>query len=296
MRPAQGWKDYELIDCGDRQRLERWGDVVLVRPDPQAIWKKNDALALWNRAHAVYRRSDKGGGRWVYNRPVPPEWTIAWRGIKLNVTPTGFKHTGVFPEQAANWQLYLDILGAARRPVKVLNLFGYTGAATVACLMGGASVCHVDASRGMVAAAKRNVLLNGLGGADVRYIVDDAAKFVAREIRREVRYDALIMDPPSYGRGPSGEVWKLEDNIFELVRLCAGVLSDRPLFFALNSYTAGLAPSVSGYIVSRVLGSRGGRVTSDEIGLPVTDSGLCLPCGSTTVFISDEVEKDNCAI
>lgn len=290
-----GWRDYELIDCGDRQRLERWGDVVLVRPDPQAIWKKNGSLPLWREADAVYHRSDKGGGRWEYKKSVPSEWTIAWRDIKLYVTPTGFKHTGVFPEQAANWQLYLDILRGIKRPVKVLNLFGYTGAATVACLKGGASVCHVDASRGMVAYAKRNVVLNGLADAPVRYIVDDASKFVAREIRRGVRYDALIMDPPSYGRGPSGEVWKLEDGIFELVLLCAGVLCDKPLFFALNSYTTGLAPSVSGYIVSRVLGDRGGRVTSDEIGLPVTDSGLCLPCGSTTVFISDEV-KDNCAI
>ncbi len=290
MRTAADWTDYELIDASGRNRLERWGSYILVRPDPQVIWDTPRRNPLWERADAVYVRAASGGGRWEYRKKLPAEWRVDWGGkIKLYVTPTGFKHTGVFPEQAANWALYEELIQKADRPVSVLNLFGYTGAATVACLRAGASVCHVDASKGMVAAAKRNVELNGLGGARVRYIVDDCAKFVARELRRGVRYDAVIMDPPSYGRGPSGEMWRLEDNIYALVSQCRDVLSDRPLFFTVNSYTAGLAPSVTGYIVSSALGGLGGRVLCDEIGLPVTESGLSLPCGGTAMYISSEV-------
>ncbi|MEA5050138.1 MAG: class I SAM-dependent methyltransferase [Oscillospiraceae bacterium] len=292
MRIADGWTDYELIDASGGNRLERWGSYILVRPDPQIIWDTPRENPLWERADAVYMRASSGGGRWEYKKRLPDEWRIGWDGkIKLYVTPTGFKHTGVFPEQAANWSVYEKLIAAAHRPVSVLNLFGYTGAATVACLRAGASVCHVDASRGMVAAAKRNVALNGLADAPVRYIVDDCAKFVAREIRRGVRYDAVIMDPPSYGRGPSGEMWRLEDNIYALVGQCREALSERPLFFTVNSYTAGLAPSVTGYIVSSVLRGLGGSVRCDEIGLPVTQSGLALPCGGTAMFISDEVSS-----
>ncbi len=292
MRTAPGWSDYELIDATDRNRLERWGEVILVRPDPQAIWHTPKRNPLWQRADAVYHRAKDGGGRWEIRRRLPREWQIGWNGrMKLWVTPTGFKHTGVFPEQAANWALYQRVIEAAGRPVRVLNLFGYTGAATVACLLAGASVCHVDASKGMVAAAKRNAALNGLADAPVRYIVDDCAKFVAREIRRGNRYDALIMDPPSYGRGPTGEMWRLEDNIYELVSLCRGVLTDRPLFFALNAYTAGLAPSVMQYVVSAALEGLG-SVESGEIGLRVSETGLALPCGATTFLFGNGVQTD----
>ncbi|MEA4911897.1 MAG: class I SAM-dependent methyltransferase [Oscillospiraceae bacterium] len=290
MRTAQGWTDYELIDASGGNRLERWGSYILVRPDPQIVWDTPRDNPLWRRADAVYVRASSGGGRWEYKKQLPQEWRIEWDGkLKLNVTPTGFKHTGVFPEQAANWAVYEELIRKAGRPISVLNLFGYTGAATAACLRAGAGVCHVDASKGMVAAAKRNMELNGLAGARVRYIVDDCAKFVAREVRRGVRYDAVIMDPPSYGRGPSGEMWRLEDNIYALIALCRDVLSDRPLFFAVNSYTAGLSPSVTGYIVSSVLRGCAGSVHSDEIGIPVTESGLPLPCGGTALFVSNEV-------
>lgn len=289
MRSASGWQDYELIDASGKERLERWGKYYLVRPDPQAVWKTEKKNPLWEKADAVYHRSASGGGGWEYRRPLPDGWTIAWKDrMKLAVTPTGFKHTGVFPEQAANWEVYEKLIAGAGRTIKVLNLFGYTGAATVACLLAGASVCHVDASKGMVTQAKQNAELSGVGKSPARYIVDDCEKFVAREIRRGVRYDGLIMDPPSYGRGPSGEVWKMEDGIYDLVKLCAGVLSDRPLFFALNSYTTGLAPAATSYILSSVLSERyTGRVESDEIGIPVTESGLTLPCGSTAMFIGE---------
>ncbi len=285
MRAAGGWSDYELIDASEGNRLERWGNIILVRPDPQVIWSTPREDRRWNTANAVYKRSHSGGGEWEYRTKVPKEWVISWDSqIKLYVTPTGFKHTGVFPEQAANWAVYRELIKKRGGAVRVLNLFGYTGAATVACLSAGASVCHVDASKGMVACCKRNVELNGLADASVRYIVDDCAKFVARELRRGSRYDGIIMDPPSYGRGPNGEMWRLEDNIYELVTLCAGLLSDDPLFFTVNSYTAGLSPSVMNYIVSSVLRGRDGTVTSDELGIPVSSNGLCLPCGSTTMF------------
>ncbi|MEG2677702.1 MAG: class I SAM-dependent methyltransferase, partial [Oscillospiraceae bacterium] len=225
MRIAEGWSDYELIDCTDKHRLERWGDIVLVRPDPQVIWHTPQQNPMWRRADAVYHRAETGGGQWEYRRKLPNEWQISWNGsMRLYVTPTSFKHTGVFPEQAANWSIYQKLIKQADRPVSVLNLFGYTGAATVACLQAGASVCHVDASKGMVACARRNVELNNVSGDRVRYIVDDCAKFVAREARRGNFYDGIIMDPPSYGRGPSGEMWKLEDSIFELVSQCRQVL------------------------------------------------------------------------
>ncbi len=290
MREARGWSDYELIDASDGNRLERWGGYILVRPDPQVIWNTPKENPKWFKADAVYHRSKTGGGEWETRRKLPAEWQICWDGrMKLYVTPTSFKHTGVFPEQAANWAVYERLIKEADRPIRVLNLFGYTGAATVACLMAGAEVCHVDASKGMVAAAKRNTELNGLGGAKVRYIVDDCVKFVNREIRRGSLYDAVIMDPPSYGRGPSGEMWRLEDNIYSLIETCKAVLSDKPLFFTVNSYTAGLSPSVTRYITASVLKDLNGTVVCDEIGLPVTESGLALPCGNTTMFISGEV-------
>lgn len=284
MRAAQGWNDYELIDASAGRRLERWGSYTLVRPDPQVIWRTDESDRRWRNADAVYHRSEKGGGAWDFRRKLPAEWKISWNGeMQLVVTPTGFKHTGVFPEQAANWALYKELISNAGREISVLNLFGYTGAATVACLASGASVCHVDASKGMVAQAKRNVELNGLADAHIRYIVDDCAKFVQREARRGRKYDAIIMDPPSYGRGPGGELWRLEDNVFDLVCSCAEVLSDTPLFFALNSYTTGLAPTAAGCVVAEALRGFGAKVKSDEIGLPITNTDMVLPCGATSI-------------
>ena len=284
MRAAEGWRDYELIDASAGRRLERWGEHTLVRPDPQVIWRTDEADHRWNGADAVYTRSETGGGAWDFRRPLPREWTISWLGgLELYVTPTGFKHTGVFPEQAANWSVYERLIKGAGRPVSVLNLFGYTGAATAACLAAGASVCHVDASKGMVAQARRNVQLNGLADAPVRYIVDDCEKFVQREARRGRVYDAIIMDPPSYGRGPSGEIWHMEQGIFDLVRSCRAVLGGRPLFFALNSYTTGLAPTAAGNVVAAALGGLGARVDSDEVGIKISSSGLVLPCGATSI-------------
>ncbi len=289
MRAAADWKDYQLLDATCKQRLERWGKYILVRPDPQVIWRSERRSPLWDRADAVYHRSSSGGGSWEYRRKLPPEWEITWGdSMRLAVTPTGFKHTGVFPEQAANWVLYKKLIAKAGRPVRVLNLFGYTGAATVACLSAGASVCHVDASKGMVGQAKRNVALSGLADRQVRYIVDDCAKFVAREIRRGVRYDGVIMDPPSYGRGPSGEVWKMEDSIYDFVMLVRGAMSEQPLFCAVNSYTTGLAPSAMSYLLSEAFSGLPGEVQCDEIGIPVASTGGVLPCGSTAIYIDEE--------
>ena len=285
MRAAEGWKDYELIDASSGNRLERWGSYLLVRPDPQVIWKTEKRDHRWRSADAVYHRSSSGGGSWEYRNTLPDEWSVEWNGLKLIVTPTNFKHTGVFPEQAANWKIYEDLISRAGRDIRVLNLFGYTGAATLACLRAGAFVCHVDASKGMVAQAKRNSALNGLSDRPCRWIVDDCMKFVLREARRGNRYDAIIMDPPSYGRGPSGEIWKYEDDISELVNACTGILSDDPLFFALNSYTTGISPSASGYLLSCAMSRYPGRVTADEIGLTVTGTGFVLPCGSTSIYI-----------
>ena len=284
MWTADKWRDYELIDSSDGERLERWGSYTLIRPDPQVIWKDAKKSKLWQSADASYHRSSKGGGSWEKNH-LPDEWQIGYEnlGLRFTLRPMGFKHTGLFPEQAVNWDWFSQLIKNSGRKIKLLNLFGYTGGATVAAAKAGASVCHVDAAKGMVAQAKENAALSGLADAPIRYIVDDCKKFVEREIRRGNRYDAIIMDPPSYGRGPNGEVWKLEDNIDQLVNLTAGVLSDDPLFFLINSYTTGLSPSAMGYILALRMKSRyGGKIESDEIGLPVTSSGAVLPCGSSS--------------
>lgn len=287
MRAADNWKDYELIDATDGNRLERWGKTILVRPDPQVIWKTGESSPLWKSANAVYHRSASGGGQWEYRRRMPEKWQITYGDICMVVSPTGFKHTGVFPEQAVNWDAYARLIAAAERPIRVLNLFGYTGGATLACAAAGASVCHVDASKGMVAWGRENAAASGLADKPVRWIVDDCAKFVAREIRRGVRYDGIIMDPPSYGRGPGGEVWKLENELYPLVDLCAQALSDTPLFFLINGYTTGFSASVLGNIARRCLVARyGGKVEADELCLTVTTGGV-LPCGTTARWLPD---------
>lgn len=291
MRATRDWKDYEMIDTSGGEKLERWGDAVLIRPDPQVIWDGVRKSPLWNKADARYLRSNKGGGEWEYLRRLPQSWTISYKELSFHIRPTGFKHTGLFPEQAVNWDYFMKLIRAAGRPVKVLNLFAYTGGATLACAAAGAEVCHVDASKGMVQWARDNAGLSGLADKPVRWIVDDCEKFVQREIRRGNRYDAVIMDPPSYGRGPSGEIWKLEEKIHPLVELCTGVLSDTPLFFALNSYTTGLSPSVMEYLLGITVAQKfGGQVSADEIGLPVTESGYILPCGSTALWTAGPAE------
>ena len=278
---ADNWKDYTVVDTSDGEKLEFWGKYSLIRPDPQVIWKTEKKNPLWRRADASYKRSKSGGGSWSENR-LPEMWTISYKDLKFQIKPMGFKHTGLFPEQAANWDWFSDLIAKAGRPVSVLNLFAYTGGATVAAAKAGATVCHVDASRGMVAAAKENAALSGLADAPIRYIVDDCKKFIEREIRRGRKYDAIIMDPPSYGRGPTGEVWKIEECIDDFVALCANVLSDEPLFFLLNSYTTGLSASTMKYITdTRLLKGREGFSVADELGLPVRESGLALPCGSS---------------
>ena len=284
---ADQWKDYELLDCGDGEKLERWNRQILVRPDPQAIWEAPRRNSAWNHPDARYLRSNTGGGHWE-RKKLPEQWQVRYKELTFNVKPMNFKHTGLFPEQAVNWDFAMDQIRRAGRPIRVLNLFAYTGAATIACAAAGASVCHVDAAKGMVAWAKDNARASHLEDAPIRWIVDDCAKFVEREIRRGKRYDAIIMDPPSYGRGPSGEVWKLEQNLFPFVKLCAGVLSDDPLFIVLNSYTTGLAPSVLGYILNLLVGEKyGGRTECAELGLPVTETGMALPCGATGRWIAD---------
>ena len=291
MRAAGNWQDYELIDATGGNRLERWGDALLVRPDPQVVWKNERTSPLWAKADAVYHRSDKGGGRWEYRRRLPEKWQIGWDNLRLVVSPTGFKHTGVFPEQAVNWAFYKKIIAAAGRPIRVLNLFGYTGGATLACAAAGASVCHVDASKGIVAWARENAAESRLADKPIRWIVDDCSKFVAREVRRGSRYDAIIMDPPSYGRGPGGEVWKLEDCIYDLIAQCAGVLSGAPLFVAVNSYTTGLSPAVMEYILKTLLCPvYGGETSCDEIGLPVSSTGGVVPCGATALWLANGVQ------
>ncbi len=284
MRTAE-WKDYELIDTSSGERLERWGDVLLIRPDPQIIWNTEKKDPRWRKAHARYYRSNKGGGYWEAYQKMPDVWPVGWRELTFRLKPMGFKHTGLFPEQAVNWAFAMERIRQADRPVKVLNLFGYTGAATLACLWAGASVTHVDASKGMVQWARENAVASGLSDRPVRWLVDDCVKFVQREQRRGNTYDAIIMDPPSYGRGPGGEVWKLEEQLDGLLRLCLSVLSDKPLFLVLNSYTTGLSPAVMEYLLTVLVKARwGGRVTADEIGLPVTDAGLVLPCGNTAIW------------
>jgi 23S rRNA (cytosine1962-C5)-methyltransferase len=277
---ADDWKDYELIDTGGGEKLERWGSYILRRPDPQVIWPLQDEYRLWREADGHYHRSSSGGGHWEFRRQLPERWTISWGPLSFHIKPTGFKHTGLFPEQAANWRWMMDVISKANRPVKVLNLFAYTGGATVACAAAGAEVCHVDASKGVVQWAKENLHLSGLGDRPVRFITDDAFKFVQREIRRGKRYDAIIMDPPSYGRGPNGETWKLENDLFRFIETVSEVLSDKPLFLLINSYTTGFSPTVLKNMLTLTIGRKHtGRITTGEIGLPVTRSGLVLPAG-----------------
>ncbi len=287
MRIADNWKDYRLLDATDGSKLESWGGHILVRPDPQIIWKSPQYSDKWAKADAVYHRSTKGGGAWDYKRKLPESWNISYNDLRFVIKPTGFKHTGLFPEQAVNWELMSSLIKNAGREINVLNLFAYTGGATLACAAAGAKVAHVDASKGMVSWARDNAKVSGLEDKPVRWLIDDCEKFVRREIKRGRRYEAVVMDPPSYGRGPGGEVWKLEDCVYDLVKLCAGVLSDKPLFFLLNSYTTGLSPSVMAYILGDVIGKKyGGDVSADEIGLPVESTGMVLPCGSTAVWIN----------
>ncbi|MDD3429179.1 MAG: class I SAM-dependent methyltransferase [Oscillospiraceae bacterium] len=291
MRAAKDWKDYEIIDATKGNRLERWGSTILVRPDPQVVWKNYEISPQWRNPHAVYHRSNSGGGKWDYKRHVQEKWNITYKDLTFIVSPTGFKHTGVFPEQAVNWDLYRQLIAKAGRPVKVLNLFGYTGGATLACAAAGANVCHVDASKGMVAWGRENAAVSGLADKPIRWIVDDCGKFVAREARRGSKYDAIIMDPPSYGRGPGGEIWKLEDCIDDLISQCMEIVSDTPLFFAVNSYTAGISPSVMKYMLQTKMQPKyGGSVSCDEIGLPVSATGGEVPCGATAIWTEQQMD------
>lgn len=280
---AENWKDYEVLDTSSGEKLERWGDYLLVRPDPQVLWNTPKTHTGWKKRNGHYHRSSKGGGEWEFHS-LPEEWQIAYTPLSLSfrLKPFSFKHTGLFPEQAANWDWFSALIKAADRPVKVLNLFAYTGGATLAAARAGASVTHVDASKGMVTWAKENATVSGLSDAPIRWLVDDCVKFVEREIRRGNHYDAIIMDPPSYGRGPKGEIWKMEESIFPFIELTSALLSEQPLFFLINSYTTGLQPAVLTYMMRTVLAPRfGGTVEADEIGLPVTGSGLILPCGAS---------------
>ena len=285
MRAADNWKDYELIDTSRGERLERWGDIILIRPDPQILWDTPRRDPRWKQAHARYHRSNTGGGQWERYRPIPESWQIAYGDLQFALKPMGFKHTGLFPEQAVNWDLMSDLIKKENRPVKVLNLFGYTGAATLACVAAGAHVTHVDASKGMVAWGKENAVSSGLADKPMRWLVDDCVKFVQREQRRGNTYDGILMDPPSYGRGPGGEVWKLEEQVYPLVAECVKLLSDDPLFFLINSYTTGLSPSVMQYVLGTLLPENiGGHLSADEIGLPVTANGMVLSCGATAMW------------
>ena len=280
MNVANNWNDYEIIDMANGEKLEKWGKYYLVRPDPQIIWKEKTFKDKWKISNARYIRSKTGGGHWEYKTKLPDVWQIKYKNLTFNIKPMGFKHTGLFPEQAVNWDWRMDKIKNKKREIKVLNLFAYTGGATVACLSQGASVCHVDSSKGMVTWAKENVNSSGLKDAKIRYIVDDVIKFVKREIRRGNCYDAIIMDPPSYGRGANGEVWQFEENIYELVELCENVLSKSPLFFLINSYTTGISSKVIENILNLTINKKyEGKVYSGEIGLPMKNSNLVLPCG-----------------
>lgn len=281
MWTADQWKDYEVLDASEGEKLERWGKYILVRPDPQVIWNTEKTHKGWKKPNAHYHRSSRGGGEWeIFD--LPSQWLLHYKSLTFQLKPFSFKHTGLFPEQAANWDWLEDKIANAGRPIKVLNLFAYTGGATLAAAKAGASVAHVDASKGMVAWARENAKASGLENAQIRWLVDDCLKFVERERRRRSRYDGIIMDPPSYGRGPKGEVWKIEDAIHGLVKACVGILSDNPLFFLVSSYTTGLAPAVLSYIMSlEITGKYGGRAEADELGLPVTQTGLVLPCGAS---------------
>lgn len=285
---ADQWNDYEVIDCSKGEKLERWGDYLLVRPDPQVIWDTPKKEKGWRKMNGHYHRSSKGGGEWEFFQ-LPKEWTIEYslpinKKLTFHLKPFSFKHTGLFPEQAANWNWFSQLIADAvskGRQVKVLNLFAYTGGATLAAAAAGASVTHVDASKGMVTWAKENAISSGLKDAPIRWLVDDCVKFVEREIRRGNHYDAIIMDPPSYGRGPKGEIWKIEESVYPLIQLCSQILTDNPLFFLINSYTTGLQPAVLSYMINTVLGTANGTVTASEIGLPVSSNGLVLPCGAS---------------
>ena len=287
MRYTKDWKDYELLDCSEGERLERWGKVILIRPDPQIIWNTPKEHPMWKHVDARYVRSSQGGGHWEYRRELPEFWKINYKDLTFKISPTGFKHTGLFPEQAVNWDMMREKIKAAKaegREVRVLNLFAYTGGATVAAASAGASVCHVDAAKGMVHWARENAELSSLNEKPIRWIVDDCKKFVEREIRRGSKYDAVILDPPSYGRGPGGEVWKLEEHVYELVSLVSEVLTEEPLFVLLNSYTTGLSASTMAYVLGSAMKKFGGKVEAEEIGLPVTQSGMALPCGSSAIW------------
>lgn len=278
---ADNWRDYEVLDTSSGEKLERWGDYILVRPDPQVIWSTPHEHPAWKKKNAHYHRSSKGGGEWEFIN-LPDEWEIGYRNLTFRLKPFSFKHTGLFPEQAVNWDWFFGIIRSAGRPVKVLNLFAYTGGATLAAAAAGAQVTHVDASKGMVAWAKENAVSSGLGEAPIRWLVDDCVKFVEREIRRGNKYDGIIMDPPSYGRGPKGEIWKIEDSIWPFLELTAQILSENALFFLVNSYTTGLQPAVLSYMLNMSVGKRfGGKVLADEVGLPVSGNGLVLPCGAS---------------
>ena len=280
MNIANNWKEYKILDMADGQKLERWGDVILSRPDPQIIWKDKSYPDKWKNINATYHRSKTGGGSWEYNKKMPQQWQIKYKELTFNIKPMGFKHTGLFPEQAVNWDWMMEKIRNSKKEIKVLNLFAYTGGATVACAAAGAAVCHVDSSKGMVTWAKENIASSGLTEKPVRYIIDDVVKFVNREIRRGNKYDAIIMDPPSYGRGANGEVWQFENNIYDLVELCTKVLSDEPLFFLINSYTTGISSKVLENILNLTVNKEhSGKVTSGEIGLPMENSKLVLPCG-----------------
>lgn len=278
MNLANEWKDYEIIDMANGEKLERWGNITLIRPDPQIIWKKKSFENKWKDANARYKRSQSGGGGWDYKKKLPESWQIKYKNLTFNIKPMGFKHTGLFPEQAVNWDWMINKIKNEKRQINVLNLFAYTGGATVACLSAGASVCHVDSSKGMVAWAKENVESSKLSDRKVRFIIDDVVKFVQREIRRGNKYDAIIMDPPSYGRGKNGEVWQFEDNISDLVELCMQVLSENPLFFLINSYTTGTSSEVLANILKLNIKKKG-SISAGEIGIPMSNSNLVLPCG-----------------
>ncbi len=285
MREVLGFDDFELIDADNGERLERWGNVILIRPDPQVIWSIGKSDPRWNDAAAVYHRSNQGGGYWEKLKKVPDVWSVGYEGLTFRLKPMGFKHTGLFPEQAVNWSLAMKLINESKREINVLNLFSYTGAATLACLKAGAKVTHVDASKGMVVWAKENAVASGLDDRPVRWLVDDCLKFVKREIRRGNKYDAIIMDPPSYGRGPNGEVWKLEQQLGELLTETGKLMSDNPLFFFLNSYTGGLSPTILNFMVRQYVAPLGkGNVFTDEIGLRVTSKDIVLPCGNTTIW------------
>ena len=279
MNIANEWKDYEIIDMASGEKLERWGNIKLIRPDPQIIWKNKSFPSEWKSANARYNRSNTGGGAWEYSKRLPESWQVKYKNLTFNIKPMGFKHTGLFPEQAVNWDWMINKIKQSKRDIKVLNLFAYTGGATVACLSAGASVCHVDSSKGMTTWAKENVESSGLREKPVRFIIDDVVKFVQREIRRGNKYDAIIMDPPSYGRGKNGEVWQFENNIADLVELCTQVLSDDPLFFLINSYTTGISSKVLANLLELNMKRYNGKITSGEIGLPMKNSKLVLPCG-----------------